>query len=89
MGASPLGGAVWATQGSGQAAASWSFGAPWEFEAVRYLGLPGDSFLVVTDLEGNVELDLSFVASSAVVVDGPRFGSSILITSYLDGACIA
>lgn len=59
-----------------------------EFSSLRVLGLPGDSFLTVTDLDGNVEfqLDLPFVASSAIVAGDSLFGpASILITSVFSG----
>ena len=59
-----------------------------QFSSLRALGLPGDSKLVVTDLEGDVEfdLDLPFVASSSIVAVDTLFGpASIILTSYFDG----
>jgi hypothetical protein len=58
-----------------------------EFESLRSIGLPGESLMVVTDLQGHVEfkIDLPFVGSSTIISASAPFGPSILLTSFFDG----
>ena len=59
-----------------------------QFSAFRALGLPGNSELVVTDLQGDslFAMELPFVASSTVVSVAELFGPPcILVTSFFDG----
>lgn len=59
-----------------------------EFGALSLLGVPGESRLVVTDLEGDRQfaMDLPFIASSTIVSLDPLFGQPcIIVTSFFDG----